>query len=91
MPHHSRKLAENLYFYIWQGRGNNCNTCLFTNVIRGGRPHVIIDPGSIVNELREPCFDSLLMAIQEDGFKIEDIGLIINTHTHPDPRLRILA
>ncbi|HJX70072.1 MAG TPA: MBL fold metallo-hydrolase [Dehalococcoidia bacterium] len=84
MPHRSRKLAENLYFYIWQGRGNNCNTCLFTNVIRGGRPHVIIDPGSIVNELRETCFDSLLMAMQGDGFKVEDIGLIINTHTHPD-------
>ena len=84
MPHRSLKLAKNLYFYIWQGRGNNCNTCLFTNVLRGERPHVIIDPGSIVNELREPCFDSLLMAMQGDGFKVDDIGLIINTHTHPD-------
>jgi len=84
MPHRSLKLAENLYFYIWQGRGNNCNTCLFTNVLRGERPHVIIDPGSIVNELSEPCFDSLTMAMQGDGLKVEDIGLIIDTHTHPD-------
>ncbi len=84
MPHSSRQLADNLYCYIWQGRGNNCNTCLFANVLRGERPHVIIDPGSIVNELREPCFNSLVLAMQRDGFKVEDIGLIINTHTHPD-------
>jgi glyoxylase-like metal-dependent hydrolase (beta-lactamase superfamily II) len=73
-----------LYCYLWQGRGNNCNTYLFTAVLRGERPHVIVDPGFVVNELREPCFDSLLMAMQGDGFKVEDIGLIINTHTHPD-------
>ena len=84
MPHRSLKLAENLYCYLWQGRGNNCNTYLFTTVLRGERPHVIVDPGFVVNELKEPCFDSLLMAMQEDGFKVEDIGLIINTHTHPD-------
>ena len=84
MPHRSRRLAENLYCYIWQGRGNNCNTYLFTTVLRGKRPHVIVDPGFVVNELKEPCFDSLLMAMQGDGFKVEDIGLIINTHTHPD-------
>lgn len=84
MPHRSLKLAENLYFYIWQGRGNNCNTCLFTNVLRGGRPHVIIDPGSIANELREACLDSLIISMQGDGLKVDDIGLIINTHTHPD-------
>ena len=84
MPHVSRKLAENLYCYIWQGRGNNCNTCFYTNVLRGERPHVIIDPGSIVNELGEPCFNSLELTMKRDGFKIEDIGLVINTHIHTD-------
>ncbi len=78
------KLAENFYCYIWQGRGNNCNSCLFTNLLEDGRPHVIIDPGGITNEFREPCFDQLVKAIEKDGFKIDDIGLIINTHTHGD-------
>lgn len=78
------KLAENCYCYIWQGRGNNCNTCLFTNLLRGERPNVIIDPGHITNELREDCFNHLTKAIETDGFKIEDTGLIINTHSHSD-------
>ena len=78
------KMAENLYCYIWQGNGNNCNTCLFTNVLRGEQPHIIIDPGHTTNELGEDCFGSLTKAIEADGFKIDDIGLIINTHSHSD-------
>ena len=80
----SIRLAESLCCYIWQGRGNNCNTCLFANLLRGGYPHVIVDPGHVRNEFREPCFDYLVQAMEKDGFNIEDIGLIINTHTHPD-------
>ena len=80
----SVKITENLYCYIWQGRGNNCNTCLLANVLRGEHPHVIIDPGHTINEFREPCFDTLVKTLERDGFRIEDIGLIINTHTHPD-------
>jgi len=82
--HQSRKLFDRLHCYIWQGRGNNGNTYLLTNVLRGGRPHVMIDPGFIINEMREHCFDSLEKAMEEDGLKTGDIGLIINTHTHPD-------
>jgi len=80
----SMQLAEDFYFYIWQGRGNNCNSCLFANVLRGERPHAIVDPGHITNELREACFDYLVDAMEENGFKVSDIGLIINTHSHPD-------
>lgn len=82
--HKSVQLAENFYCYVWQGRGNNCNSCLFTNMLRGKQTHVIIDPGHITNEMKEPCFDSLTEAMKIDGFKIDDIGLIINTHSHPD-------
>jgi len=78
------KLVDNFHCYIWEGRGNNCNTCLFSNVLRGERPHVIVDPGHSTNELGEACFNSLTKAIEADGFKIEDIGLIINTHSHSD-------
>lgn len=80
----SVRLADNLYCYIWQGRGNNCNTCVFVDVLRGEHPHILIDPGHITNEFREPCFDSLVKTMEQDGVKVEDTGLIINTHTHPD-------
>ena len=78
------KLVENLYCYIWPGRGNNCNTYVFANVLDGGRPHVVIDPGHLVNEFREPCFEQLLASMVGDGLRPEDVGLIINTHSHPD-------
>ena len=80
----SIQLADNFYGYIWQGNGNNCNTCLLVDVLRGDRPHIIIDPGHITNEFGENCFDYLAKAMQENGFKVEDIGLIINTHSHID-------
>ena len=38
----------------------------------------------MVNETYEDCLYSLTDAMGNDGFKLEDIGLIINTHTHPD-------
>jgi glyoxylase-like metal-dependent hydrolase (beta-lactamase superfamily II) len=78
------QLADNLYTYIWQGRGNNCNTSLFTHVLRGKRPHVVVDPGMIIDEVGENCFEYLSKAMEQDGFKAEDIGLIINTHSHID-------
>ena len=78
------RLLENLHCYIWPGKGNNCNSYLFAHVLRGDRPHVLIDPGHVQNELNERCLDQLLGAIERDGLKPGDIGLIINTHAHPD-------
>jgi glyoxylase-like metal-dependent hydrolase (beta-lactamase superfamily II) len=82
--HKSVQLGENFYCYIWQGRGNNCNAILWPSLLRGERPHVLIDPGHIRNELGEPCFDSLAQAMDSDGFKMADVGLVIGTHSHPD-------
>ncbi|MGB6873339.1 MAG: MBL fold metallo-hydrolase [Dehalococcoidia bacterium] len=82
--HKSVKLVEKCYCYVWQGRGNNCNAILWPSVLRGERPHVLVDPGHVRNELGEPCFDSLAQAMEGDGFKMEDIGLVIATHSHPD-------
>ena len=45
---------------------------------------MLVDPGHVRNELGEPCFDSLAQAMEGDGFKIEDVGLVIGTHSHPD-------
>ena len=82
--HNSVSLAENSYCYVWQGKGNNCHTVLLPSVLRGERPHVLIDPGHVRNELGETCFDSLAQAMERNGFKVDDIGLVIGTHSHPD-------
>jgi hydroxyacylglutathione hydrolase len=81
--HKSIHLTENLYCYIWHGMGNNCNSSVFAGVLKD-KKHIIVDPGHIVNESREHCFESLELAMKDDGLKVEDIGLIINTHSHPD-------
>lgn len=84
MPHVSKRIVDGLYGYIWQGNGNNCNTYVFADVLPGKRPHAIVDPGFVRNEFREACFDSLVDSMNRDGLAVEDIGLVINTHTHPD-------
>jgi glyoxylase-like metal-dependent hydrolase (beta-lactamase superfamily II) len=73
------RLIENLYYYPWQGMGNNCNTYLFA-----GDVLTIIDPGMVVDELNEPCLELLLASMKEDGFAPGDIELIILTHSHLD-------
>lgn len=80
----SKKIAGNLHCYLWQGYGNNCNSCLFTDVLEGNKPHILIDPGHVTNEMMEDCFQSLCEVIHADGFNIDDVGLIINTHSHID-------
>jgi len=82
--HNSVKLQNNVYCYIWQGMGNNCNTTVITGVLKGDKPHIIIDPGHIINETDEDCLASLEEGMAADHIKIAEIGLIINTHSHPD-------
>jgi len=78
------QLINNLYAYIWSGRGNNCHTYLFRGILKGAKPHLIIDPGYNVNELGERCFERLVGLMAQDGIRPDDIGLIINTHSHVD-------
>jgi len=82
--HKSVRVGEKVYCYIWAGTGNNCNASLLCHVLRGEHPHVLVDPGHIRNELGESCFDSLAQAMDKDGFQMEDVGLVIGTHCHPD-------
>ncbi len=84
MLHESVKINNNLFCYIWQGMGNNCNTCLFPNVFENQKPHLLIDPGHIQNEYGINCLQSLTESISKDGFSIKDVGYIINTHCHSD-------
>ncbi len=78
------KLIDNLYCYLWQGQGNNGHSYLFANVLRGDRPHILIDPGHLTTELAEPGAERLVNSMAMDKIKAQDIGLIINTHCHPD-------
>jgi len=80
----STEVVDGLHYYAWRGRGNNCNATLFPDILRGDRPHVIIDPGAVSNEAGEACFESLLRALENDGFKVEDVGLVLATHYHTD-------
>jgi hydroxyacylglutathione hydrolase len=82
--HKSVKIGANFYCYLWMGRGNNCNASLLCHVLRGERPHVLIDPGHIKDELGEACFDSLAQTMEKDGVRVEDVGVVIGTHCHPD-------
>ena len=78
------QLINNLYAYPWNGRGNNCHSYLFRDVLLGKRPHVLVDPGYVTNEIDEKCFENLTVLMAEDGVKPEDIGLVVNTHSHVD-------
>jgi glyoxylase-like metal-dependent hydrolase (beta-lactamase superfamily II) len=64
--------------------GNNCNTTVITGINKGDKPHIIIDPGHIINEADEDCLASLEEGMAADHIKIDEVGLIINTHSHPD-------
>jgi hydroxyacylglutathione hydrolase len=78
------KLTENLYAYVWKGNDNNCNTFMFADVLNS-KKHIIIDPGHVVTPyLHEPAYEMLIKEIAKDGLKVEDIGLILLTHAHPD-------
>ena len=90
------KVAEDIYAYVWQGNDNNCNSYIFGNTLTGNK-HILIDPGHIVTPfLHEPAFEKLSQQIQKDGLKLEDIGLIVLTHAHPDhveaaPRVQLVS
>ncbi len=78
------KLTDNLYVYVYQGNDNNCNSYIFANVLIGNK-HILIDPGHIVTPyLTEPAYQMLEKAITGDALKVEDIGIVLITHAHPD-------
>ena len=78
------KLTDGLYAYIWQGNDNNCNSYIFANTLRDDK-HILIDPGHIITPyLKEPAYEMLAKNITKDGLRLEDIGLILLTHAHPD-------
>ena len=84
-------VVDSFYAYLWPGMtmaelqtyGNNANSYLVAKVLPDNR-HVLVDPGMVTNEARQDCLGRLVSGMQGDGFKVEDVGLILNTHAHPD-------
>ncbi len=78
------KLTDNLYAYVWKGNDNNCNSYIYANVLSNDK-HIIIDPGYTVTPYTgEKAYEILVKQINQDGLKVEDIGVIMITHAHPD-------
>ncbi len=68
------QIFDNLHAFIWESMTvNNCNTYLID-----GPTRVLIDPG------HRNLFDHVQKGLEELGLGIEDIGLVICTHAHPD-------
>lgn len=78
------ELFDGFHVYLWQGNDNNCNTCLFANVLNQGK-HLIVDPGHVVTpSYREPALEKLVAEMGRDGIEYASIGLVVLTHGHPD-------
>ena len=68
------QVLNRVHGFFWQSSTtNNCNTYLIQ-----GTTHVLIDPGHI------DLFDHVQGGLRELGLGVDDIGLVISTHAHPD-------
>ncbi|WAC08856.1 MAG: MBL fold metallo-hydrolase [Thermodesulfobacteriota bacterium] len=68
------QISDNLHAFLWNSSAiNNCNTYLIDGATR-----VLIDPGHL------NLFEHVQKGLTILGMEIPDIGLVINTHAHPD-------
>ncbi len=68
------KLDPDLYAYPWKSMAeNNCNAFFI-----GGDAAVLVDPG------HRHLAGDLIRQMEKDGFRPEDVRLVIATHVHPD-------
>ncbi len=68
------KITDTVYGFIWRSTtANNCNTYLID-----GPTRMLIDPG------HKGLFDHVHKKLNELGLSLDDIGLVIGTHAHPD-------
>ena len=68
------QIAPKLHAFLWESTmSNNCNTYLID-----GETRVLIDPGHL------QLFDHVRKGLANVELGIEDIGLVICTHAHPD-------
>ena len=68
------KLIDDVYYYQWTSlTENNCNSYIIDGEVR-----TLIDPG------HKHLFSHVHDGAGEDGVPLEDLDLIIGTHSHPD-------
>lgn len=68
------QIAPKLHAFLWQSTmSNNCNTYVID-----GETRVLIDPGHL------QLFDHVREGLANMELTIDDIGLVICTHAHPD-------
>ena len=68
------QLTNKIHPFIWKSSSaNNCNTYLIDGPIR-----ILIDPG------HSKLFNHVQDGLLKMGIELDDIGLIICTHAHPD-------
>ncbi len=82
--HRSAEITEGVFFYLWVGQGINSNSVVLANALDGPRPHILVDPGMTYGAMGERPLDSLVQAMSADGLRLEDVGLVFGTHSHPD-------
>jgi len=68
------QITKNIHGFMWKSMSaNNCNTYLID-----GPTRILIDPG------HTHLFDHVQQGLMNLDLTLEDIGLIICTHAHPD-------
>lgn len=68
------KITNHLHAFIWNHMAsNNCNTYLIT-----GSEKILVDPGHVMH------FAHVRNELAELGLGLDDIGLVVITHAHPD-------
>jgi glyoxylase-like metal-dependent hydrolase (beta-lactamase superfamily II) len=68
------QVTDNLHAFIWKSHTeNNCNTYL----INGTTP-ILLDPGHV------HLFDHVLRSLDTVDLALDDLGVILCTHAHPD-------
>jgi len=68
------QITSNVHAFIWRSTtANNCNTYLID-----GPTRMLIDPG------HSKQFEHVRKGLGELGLSLDDIGLILGTHAHPD-------
>ncbi len=68
------QITDRIHGFIWESMTtNNCNTYLIDGSVK-----ILIDPGHVMH------FDHVRDGLSKLGYGLNDIGLLICTHAHPD-------
>ncbi len=82
--HRSAEITEGVFFYLWVGQGINSSSVVLANALDRPEAHMLVDPGMTYGAMGERPLDSLVQAMSADGLRLEDVGLVFGTHSHPD-------